>query len=204
MPAGSPLDIRDTEERDWPRRIRAGDHAAYRAMFDRYYEPLCRYAHAFVRSENAAEDVVQELFVRIWAQHEAWEVEGPVRAYLFVGARQRAIDVLRRQGVPRRHRERLLELVPGAEDGGRAGRADTELELKELRLRVGRAVASLPTRQREVFELSRSSDLRYDEIARRMGISTHTVGVHMTRALAAIRKALAAYLGLLGVVILVR
>ncbi len=197
MSAAEPFDIRDAEEHEWPRRIQAGDHAAYRAMFDRYYEPLCRYAYAFTKSEDAAEDVVQELFIRIWAQHETWNVQGPVRAYLFVGVRQRAISALRRQGVPRRHRERLLALVPGALDAGRSARADVQLETKEVRARLARAIASLPPRQREVFELSRSEDLTYEQIAGHMGISTHTVGVHMTRALAAVRRALAAYLAVL-------
>jgi len=201
MPAAGPLNIRDAEEHDWPRRIQLGDHAAYRAMFDRYYEPLCRYAYVFIKSEDAAEDVVQELFIRIWAQHETWNVQGPVRAYLFIGVRQRAISALRRQDVPRRHRERLLALVPGASDAGRSARADIQLETKEVRARLARAIASLPRRQREVFELSRSESLTYEQIADRLAISTHTVGVHMTRALAAIRRALAAYLAVLLILI---
>lgn len=202
MPAGdsarrrSPL-RRDIPEAEWPARIRAGDERAFEAMFRAYYDTLYRYVVVILGSREAAEDVVQAVFARIWQDRATWEVHGPLRHYLLVAARCGAISALRRDAV-RTRAAPLLTLEALAQRG--APTAEAEFEAEELRRRLERALSSLPPRAREAFVLSRGEGLSHDEVAIRMGISPRTVGVHIGKALAVLRKAVMAVAGAVGVV----
>jgi RNA polymerase sigma-70 factor (family 1) len=182
----SPL-RRDIPEAEWPARIRAGDERAFEAMFRAYYDVLYRYVVVILGSREAAEDVVQAVFVRIWQERETWEVRGPLRHYLLVAARCGAISALRRDAV--RTRAASLLTREALTTWG-APAAEVELEAEELRCRLERALASLPPRAREAFVLSRDEGLSHEEVALRMGISPRTVGVHIGKALAVLRKAI--------------
>lgn len=179
----------DIPETDWPARVRAGDARAFEAMFKAYYNPLCGYVATYLGSRDAAEDVVEDLFARLWRDREGWEVRGPLRPYLLAAARCGAINHLRHEAVRRRTAPLLsFETAAAAEPTA----ADTAFEVEELRRRLERTLAALPPRTREAFVLSRNEGLSYDEVAVRMGISPKTVGVHIGRALATLRKALLA------------
>lgn len=169
-------------------RIRAGDEAAFEAMFRAYYDPLCHYVAAYLGSRDAAEDAVQGVFVRIWEDRTGWVVSD-LRHYLYAAVRRRAISQVRRIAV-RRHAAPLLML---ADVGGAA--PDAEFEAEELWRRLERALDTLPPRTRAAFVLSRREGLSYHEVAARMAISPKTVGVHIGRALAKLRNTLPASLG---------
>lgn len=172
-------------------RIRAGDVAAFEAMFQAHYDALCRYIAGYLGSRDAAEDVVQGVFVRIWDGREGWDVHGSLRHYLFAAVRRRAISHLRHDAV--RHRAASFLILDAGARGAES--AEGEFEAEELRRRFERALALLPPRTREAFVLSRGEGLSYDEVALRMGISPKTVGVHIGRSLAALRKAMLAVSG---------
>ncbi len=188
MPAGEPAERRaflclEVSEAEWPARIRAGDEHAFEAMFQAYYDVLYRYVVVILGSREAAEDVVQGVFARIWEDRAAWEVRGPLRHYLIVAARCGAISHLRHHAV----RDRVAPLLTLEAASQHSAAADAEFEAEELRSRFERALNSLSPRAREAFVLSRGEGLSHDEVALRMGISPRTVGVHIAKALAALR-----------------
>ena len=84
----SPLEL------DWVARIRAGDGAAFEAMFRQYYEPLLRFALTYLPVRESAEDLVQDVFYRIWEHRERWAVRTTLAAYLYAAVRHRALDSL--------------------------------------------------------------------------------------------------------------
>jgi len=170
--------------RDLVARIRAGDEAAFEAMFRAYYDPLCRYVAAYLGSRDAAEDAVQGVFVRIWEDRTRWAVSD-LRHYLYAAVRRRAISQVRRIAV----RRRAAPLLVLADIGSTRGAPpDAEFEAEELWRRLERALDTLPPRTRAAFVLSRQEGLSYHEVAARMAISPKTVGVHIGRALAALRN----------------
>jgi len=171
---------------DWVARIRAGDEAAFEAMFRTYYDRLCRYVAPYLGSRDAAEDAVQGVFVRIWEDRARWAVSD-LPHYLYAAVRRRAISQIRRTAVRRRAAPLLM-----LEEAGAASRtsADAEFEAEALQRRLERALAALPPRTRAAFVLSRREGLSYHEVALRMAISPKTVGVHIGRALAVLRKAM--------------
>jgi len=158
---------------DLPQRIREGDEAAFEAMFRTHYDGLCRYVAGYLGSRDAAEDVVQGVFARIWDDRVHWVV-GDLQRYLYAAVRRRAAPLL------------ALEASARAS----ATPADAEFEAEELRRRLERALTALPARTRAAFVLSRREGLSYAEVASRMAISPKTIGVHISRALTVLRKAL--------------
>jgi len=168
---------------DWTERIRAGDEAAFEAMFRTHYDGLCRSIATYLGSRDTAEDVVQGVFARIWEDRAHWVVYD-LRHYLYAAVRRRAMSQFRRTAV----RRRAVPLL--ALEGAAAALPDAEFEAEELRQRLERALTALPPRTRAAFVLSRSEGLSYAEVASRMAISPKTIGVHISRALTVLRKAL--------------
>ena len=165
-------------------RIRAGDESAFEAMFRAYYDPLCRHVAAYLGSRDAAEDVVQGVFARIWEDRDRWVVSD-LGHYLYAAVRRRAISQVRRIAVRRRAAPLLAEVA-----GGAGAPPDAEFDAEELWRRLERAIDALPPRTRVAFVLSRREGLSYQQVAARMAISPKTVGVHIGRALAALRNTL--------------
>jgi RNA polymerase sigma-70 factor (ECF subfamily) len=177
-------------------RIRAGDVHAFEMMFKAHYDALCRYIAAYLGSRDAAEDVVQGVFTRIWEDRARWDVHGALAHYLYAAVRRRAVSHLRHDAVRRRAAPHLT-VEAHARHGGEL--ASEQFEALELRHRFERVLTTLPPRTREAFVLSRREGLSYDEIALRMGISPKTVGVHIGRSLAVLRKAMLTVIGLAAI-----
>jgi RNA polymerase sigma-70 factor (ECF subfamily) len=180
-------------DREWVARIRQGDIAAFEAMYRTYKNDLGAFLESFVRSREAAEEIIQDLFVRLWEQRDLWEFQGALNTYLFRAARNRAISYLRHERVATRFLERRAGEVVAEFDSVRQPGADEACQANELEAAVDRAVEALPERCREVFRLNRYHGLSYAEVAQAMQISVKTVEVQMGRALTALRRRLAVW-----------
>jgi RNA polymerase sigma-70 factor (ECF subfamily) len=80
----------------WLERIRAGDPGAFEALFREHYHGLCLFAARLVASDAVAEELVQDVLLRVWQQRERWTVTGSVAAYLYGAVRNQALGHLRR------------------------------------------------------------------------------------------------------------
>jgi RNA polymerase sigma-70 factor (family 1) len=173
-------------------RMRQGDEHAFGLLFERYYVPLCRYATTLTGNADASEDVVQALFVHVWARRDTWVVRDSIRGYLYQAVHRRIVSEWRAARVRRRHAS--TERGQDATDAG--SWPDARTEQHEVDAAYRRAVAALPDRARQAFELNRHHGLTCREIANVMGISVRTVEVHVGRAVIALRKALVGYLAI--------
>ena len=176
------------DERDLLARLRRGDDAAYEVIFRQWYAPLVATTTALLRDRGPAEEVVQDVLLELWRRRESITFETSVRAYLFQSARNRGLNYLRRQRVEQRGEGTIAAGMPTPEP------ADSEAREGELNVAIQRAIAGLPDRCREVFELSRVSGLKYSEIATQLGISVKTVEAQMGKALRVMREKLAPWL----------
>lgn len=176
----------DRVARDDLDAIRRGDPAALACVLERYWPPVVRYVRRLIEERDAAEDVAQEVFVRLWERREAWDRDGSLRALLFRLARNLAVDEIRRGSARRRAGER----APRATDPPTPYAC---LEREELARAVARAVDALPERRREVFVLVRYHGLSYRETADALALSPQTVANHLSLALADLRAALGPY-----------
>lgn len=170
-------------------RIRAGDERALEIVFRAHFAGMASFVQRFVRGSDVAEELVQDIFLKIWAKRDQLAEIESLRTYLFRAARNQALNYLRRERLERRWQQ---EHADDEEPEAFAAADDTASEA-ELSVAVQAAIARLPPRCREVFLLSRDGGLTYAEIAVTLGISVKTVETQMGRALKSLRGALAQY-----------
>jgi RNA polymerase sigma-70 factor (ECF subfamily) len=176
------------DDRELLERLRRGDNAAYEAIFRQWYAPLVATITALLRDRGPAEEVVQDVLLELWRRRESLTLEQSLRAYLFQASRNRALNYLRRLRVESRGEPVIAAAMPTPEQ------ADSEVREDELRVAIEKAIAGLPARCREVFELSRIQGRKYSEIAAELGISVKTVEAQMGKALRVMCEELAAWL----------
>lgn len=176
-----------------PDRAAAPDPAeappTFEALFRRHYAPLCEFVRGYVHSEDAAEDIVQDLFLALWGKHDLPDAPAFTPAYLYRAARNRALKHLRHRRVVSRWEERAAQAPAPVREG-----TDHDVRRREARESAERAIADLPDRCREIFLLSRRQHMSYAEIAEALGLSVKTVEVQMWRALKKLRESLGPYL----------
>jgi len=170
-------------------RLRDGDRDAFEIVFRHFHPGLVGLARRYSDSSDAAEDVVQEVFLSLWRRHaDAPAEHGPLTAWLLRSVRNRALNVIRHHRVVRSWAERTVreaELPDGPPDPG------TEEGISEVERQVREAIAALPERTREIFLLSRDGGRSYRQIAEQLEISVKTVETLMGRALKTLRARLA-------------
>jgi RNA polymerase sigma-70 factor, ECF subfamily len=196
VPKNDPVDrsrtpTNDASERALVERVRAGDETAFEELFRTYYAPLASFAHAHSDSREEAEEIVQELFLGIWARRAEWQVTTHLRSYLYVATLNRVRSFRRSQRVHRTAHEVLAREGSVRNVHEAPERSDDSVAHHEALAAIRAAIAELPERTREVFLLNRDGGLSYREVAMRLGVTVKTVEFHMGRALASLRERLA-------------
>ncbi len=176
----SPIELDD--------RIRRGDSAAFETLFRTHYDALCAFAIRYSESSAIAEELVQDVFARVWTDHVRWPAPQNQRAYLFTAVRNRALNVGRRRQLEEDWIEGEIAVGREADDS-----ADLPLLARiadpDAHDHLERAVASLPERCRLVMHLRWRESMSYADIAAIMGISTKGVENQLSRGLRALRRA---------------
>ncbi|HET9503181.1 MAG TPA: RNA polymerase sigma-70 factor [Hymenobacter sp.] len=173
--------VRDFSESDLLRRLKQDDERAFDALFRHYSALVYRFAFSYLKSRPAAEEIVQECFIKIWEKRAQLRDDVPLKGYLFTTAHHAVLNELRRD----QHHLRLHGEVAAA--AGPASVAN-EAEYQEMEALYQAALNRLPPKQREVFVLSRQLGLSYPEIAARQGVSVKTVEAHIMQALKTMRN----------------
>ena len=167
--------------------VRRGDHAAFEAIFRAHYDGLVRFANRLLLARMEAEEVVQDVLLKVWTKREQLDPGEDLKTYLYRATRNQALNQLRRRRVERLFRRTRPADEPEAPPPPPAGASQ---EATELAVAIAAAVEALPDRCREVFVLSREHGLTYSAIAATMGISVKTVETQMGRAFRSLRAAL--------------
>ena len=166
-------------------RIRWGDQDALESIFRLYYDGLCRFMLRLTNSQDDVEDMVQEIFVRIWINKENWYPKGTLKSYLFKAARNQAINFSKREA---------RDTVKAEDDNLFAADSSTDpverMIDSDIVRTVDEAIERLPRRCRLIFTLNRQEGLSYSEIAEVLGISAKTVENQIAHALKVLRKEL--------------
>ena len=180
------------EEQGWVARIRAGDHAAFKALYDRYSDVMFAFAYSSLRSRDEAQDVVQEVFLNVWKNRARWELTTSLRAYLMRGVFNRVATLRRHLRVELAGEDTILRDADQSDWGYRAS-ADKDLDEKELAEALERAVSALSPRAQQAYRLVRDHHMTYMEAAQVMGITPHTLEQHVMKALKSLRDKLAGW-----------
>jgi len=150
---------------------------------------MAAFVERFVHSPDVAEELVQDIFFKIWTKREQLTEIEALKTYLYRAARNQALNFLRRGKLERRWQESQASLGEPTSAFG----TEEDASERELSVAVRAAIDRLPPRCREIFLLSRDGGLTYAEIARTLGISVKTVETQMGRGLKSLRLALERY-----------
>ncbi len=183
------MDGRATSDRDLLARVAARDACAFEVLFDRHRATVLRHVARMLHDSAAAEDVAQEVFLRVWTRAEQWTGQGALQSWLLRIGTNLALNHLR---TVRRRREQALPPSLGQEEARTPGwmadnaspAPDAQLEQAELRDRFGRMVEGLPEEKREVFRLVHEAQMAVREAAAALGIPEGTARsrLHYARA----------------------
>lgn len=174
--------------------VRAGDRVQFATFFHVYYGALVRFARSITRSDESAEEVVNDVFARLWANHVTWAPHGTVRAYIFRAVRNRAIDAADANSAMVRALSRVLRWQSRERPtamGKPAPAPDETLVLRETRAALHDAIATLPEQTRQILALRWQHGMSWTEVAEVTGMDSAAVRMKHTRALRALRDKLA-------------
>lgn len=168
------------------------DDQVFKEVFRNHFKPLYSYARVLVKDEVVAEEVVQTVFLKLWERREAVDITTSIKAYLYKAVYYDSLNYLKHEKVKMKHRERKQHEFAGDRSIGSV--VNNTGEEKEIQNKLNLALQVLPDKCRKVFQLSRFEELKYHEIADRLGISIKTVEGHMGKALKTLRVELAEFL----------
>lgn len=163
--------------------VAKGDQKAFRVLFDNYWDNVYSVALALTKSTVLSEEIVQDVFIKIWSKREQLLSVEKFDSFLFIIARNHIYNQLRKKTLEQPFVEHLEQYFLEC-----SALPEQQMLLKETQQLINKAVEQLPNQQRSVFELSRNNGLNYSQIAEKLGISKFTVKTHMTKALQAIRQ----------------
>lgn len=166
--------------------LRDDDYHAFEQLFHVGFNPLRSFCKKLVHVNEVAEELVSEVFFKIWNNRKAIVIASSPKSYLYTAVRNISFDHLRKE---KRYSLTNLESVLAVP----CDYFDPQKrsEFSELQESVDRAIAKLPKQCRLVFQMSREQGLRYSEIAERLNLSVKTIETQMGRALKSLRKSLA-------------
>jgi RNA polymerase sigma-70 factor (ECF subfamily) len=176
---------------EWCRRLKASDRAAYAELFEAMYGPLFRYVRSITTAPDAARDVTQDVFVRLWDVRESLSADQSLEAYLYRMARNRAYNHERNRRTRTEKQDDVRDQTPA--QPAPPPRPDAQAQADRLEDRLWRWIGELTERQREALVLSRFDGLSHDEVGDVMGISPRTVNNHIVRALKHLRERIDAH-----------
>lgn len=171
-------------------RLANNEHAALELLFKQYYKPLVRFAREIVKSKDQAEDMVQEVFVKIWEKRNQMTPQMQFKSYLYVAVKNHCLNQLKLN-------ERKHWMEDDMEDDVRLSIPDAseQVDAKQLQSKIEAAINALPPKCGLIFKMSRFEEKSYKEIAEALELSIKTVENQMGKALALLRQSVGSYIG---------
>lgn len=163
--------------------IKAGNKAAFDSLFRLYYQDLCRYALFLSCSADDAEEIVQDMFFKLWQNHKNINIPVAVKSYLYASVKNAVLNIIKHEKVKAAYiKEKQIQEY----------NLDSSeiMENAESLSNISNAIEQLPQKRREIFILCKLDGLKYKEIAEKLDISIKTVENQMGEALRFLREKL--------------
>jgi len=172
-------------------RIKNGDAVAFKELFFKYCQPLIRFAYRFTREVAAAEDMVQEVFLKTWQNRRELNPQLHIKSYLYRAVRNQALNLIRHEQIVHKAQQELRDISQTPFT------PEDIMNATEIESAAWEAIEELPEKCRLIFSLNRFDNLTYAEIAELLELSVKTIETQMGRALQHLRKKLSHLLQLL-------
>jgi RNA polymerase sigma-70 factor (family 1) len=172
--------------------LRQGSEKVFEKVFKDHFKSLHAYAYTFLKDDEQAEEVVQNVFCRIWEKRDQLKPDGSLKSYLYRAVHNESLNYLKHQQVKASFQVLYADGLGQADDD-----TSRKVMVNELETRIRQAMSELPQQCRTIFQLSRFEQLKYQQIADEMGLSIKTIENQMGKALKLMRTKLAEFLMLI-------
>jgi len=183
-----PLRNKSYRDTDAIASLKAGDPAAFTAIYEHYSERLTGFASSKLFNLNDTRDIIHDIFVKLWEDRVNLRIERNLEAYLFAMVRHRVIDKIRKNISHERYAAMLSTLEVSQHPD-----VEQKIAVDELDKKFRKSVDKLSPRVKEIFLLSRNEELSIQEIALKLNLSEQTVKNQITYALKHLRNALTTF-----------
>lgn len=156
----------------------AGNEKAFRRLYDAYCNDIYAYSLCLLKSEAYAEEILQDVFLKVWIKREGLDASLSFKSYLFTIARNMAFNFLKKAANDVKLREEIFYRSQKSYNP-----TDQKIREADLENIKREAIALLPPRRRLIFEMSRNDGKSYEDIGKELGISISTVKSQMNKAL---------------------
>ncbi|HRP55755.1 RNA polymerase sigma-70 factor [Agriterribacter sp.] len=179
------MKLNSCNDDDYFRLLQQGDSAAFHHLIRIYFPVLGRYACRVVRISSAeAEDVIEEVFIKLWERRAQFAGFGEVKGFLYTSVRNGCLNVLRSRQREETRATAFMQLY-----GNESGDSDkAEIIYSELLAEIRKSIDSLPAKMREIFILSHYKKMSNEAIAAHLNLSHQTVRNQKSKALALLRQ----------------
>jgi RNA polymerase sigma-70 factor (ECF subfamily) len=168
------------------------DDHAFEELFKAHFKALHSYASVMLYHDSHAEEIVQNVFVRIWEKRAVLDVQISVKAYLYKCVHNDCLNYLKHKKIKAKYQDHAAFTMSDQTEN-----TSDKLILGELQDRLQTALNELPEQCRTIFQMSRFEELKYREIAEELGLSIKTVENQMGKALRILRVKLVDFLPIL-------
>ncbi len=173
-------------------KLKNDDQAAFTIIFTKYYQDLTRFSFGYTRNSDAAEEIVQEVFLKLWENRTTLVIHNSLKSFLLKAVQNRSIDSLRHDNITHKYASIVLEHPLLSEN-------DTENYIlhSELQANFNHAMEKIPVEYAESYRMSRIENMNYQDIAQKLNVSVRTVEVRISKALHFLREELKDFLVLI-------
>lgn len=171
-------------EAEWTKKILGGDAGSFEQLFNYYCQSLINFARRYVWDKQIAENIVQDIFVKVWTNRTILDPEKSIKSYLFTATKNESLKHLRHSDVEKRGIQTIVNSTMDESN------PDKIFDTEDLEKKINIAIEKLPEKCREIFSMNRFDNLKYKEIASILNISVKTVETQMGRALKKLREEL--------------
>ncbi len=165
--------------------LAADSQVALGELFDHYYPRLYNFSKAFLKSEEGIDDILQEVFLKIWKTRKDIKSNDTFNAYIFTITQNLLLNELRSRLNNQKMRERLAKSAIAEEY-----LSFQHFEYEDLKRKIDQAIEDLPEKQKEIFKKSRMDGLSHKEIAAELGVTTKTVEYHIGQSIKLLKERL--------------
>lgn len=175
-------------------QLNDGKQKAFESIYDRYSDALYTYVFNRVKIKQVSEEIVQEIFVSLWAKHRTLEITTSLEAYLYGACKYKILTYIRSDLVRKRYAADFMLYITGKYDNS----VEEFMNLSDIRSTIENSICQLPDKCQMAFRLSRMDHLAIPDIAEKMNISTRTVENYLSQALRHLRITLGEFLAIIA------
>ena len=166
--------------------LKKGDMVAFDIIYKKYSKRLYGFVFRYVKQEADTQEIVQEVFIKIWKSREKIDGYSSFESFLFTIAHNSTVNLLKKRATEQKY----IEHVKSLQIINESYELIDEIHYKELKQKLQGLLNELSPRQKEIFQLSREEGLNNTEIAKKLGISGQTVKNHLVTALSFLKNKL--------------